>query len=195
MQLLVKRALDHAAVWHRSQLRKYPRGDVPYISHSAGVAVILGRHLFDDEIVAAGVLHDVMEDCGVSYDSLLGLFGQRVADLVRAVTEADKTLSWETRKREYLDQLSRSPWDAQAIAIADKLDNFESIAVCSREHGNPWAMFRRGRGAQVAYFEEFLRIAENRAPHPLVDELREAFREIKDIPDDENQGRTAGKEG
>jgi (p)ppGpp synthase/HD superfamily hydrolase len=181
MRLLVKRALDDAAVWHRSQKRKYPHVEVPYISHAAGVVFVLGRHQFDDEVVAAGALHDVVEDCAVSYETLERTFGVRVADLVRAVSEPDKTLSWEARKADYLARFAQSPWDAQAIAIADKIDNFLSIAVCARDHGNPWTMFRRGRSTQLAYFSKFMRIAESVRPHPIIEELCDAFREVEVI--------------
>ena len=71
---LLKRALDHAAVWHREQKRKYPGIDVPYVSHLAGVAIILARHGFDEDVVAAGALHDCIEDAGVTYEALAGLF-------------------------------------------------------------------------------------------------------------------------
>ena len=97
MGLLLKRALDEAAVWHRSQRRKYPDVDVPYMSHLAGVAVTLGRHGFDDEVVAAGVLHDAIEDCGVTFEALSSSFGARVATLVLACTEVDKALQLVSR--------------------------------------------------------------------------------------------------
>jgi (p)ppGpp synthase/HD superfamily hydrolase len=58
--LLLKRALDFAAEQHKDQLRKYPNASVPYVSHVAGVVAVLARHGFDEEIQAAGALHDVM---------------------------------------------------------------------------------------------------------------------------------------
>src|ERR1041385_8713968 len=98
MGLLLKRALDQAAVWHRSQRRKYPSADVPYVSHLAGVAVILARHGFDEEVVAAGALHDAIEDQGVTFADLATRFGERVATLVKMVTEQDRSAPWEERK-------------------------------------------------------------------------------------------------
>src|SRR5262245_56258465 len=103
MALLLKSALDWAAVWHGKQLRKYPGTSVPYMSHLAGVACILSRHGFDEEVVAAGALHDSVEDCGVAHGELAGRFGERVASLVVDVSEPDKSLSWEERKRHYLE--------------------------------------------------------------------------------------------
>ena len=58
---LLKLAFDWAAVWHVDQQRKYPGVNVPYMSHIAGVAAILSRHGFAEPVVAAGALHDVLE--------------------------------------------------------------------------------------------------------------------------------------
>ena len=102
------------------------------MSHVAGVAAILSRHGFAEEVVAAGALHDVMEDCGVTLRRAREKFGSDVADLVRHVSEEDKSLSWEERKRLYLEHFSEKPWEAQAITLADKIDNFQSIIVCAR---------------------------------------------------------------
>jgi (p)ppGpp synthase/HD superfamily hydrolase len=181
MRLLVKRALDHAAVWHRDQKRKYPGVDVPYMSHAAGVALRLARHRFDDEVVAGGALHDVMEDCGVTHDELARLFGQNVADLVRAVSEPDKSLSWEDRKRRYVEHFARVSWEAQAISLSDKIDNFESIAVSANEHGDPWAMFKRGKQSQLAYFDALAQSAAVLPEHPLVREYMEALMAVRAI--------------
>src|SRR5947209_3459794 len=113
MGLLLKRALDQAAFWHKGQLRKYPKVEVPYMSHLAGVTAILARHGFPEEVQAAGALHDCMEDCGVTHEELLRRFGERVAALVRHVSEEDKSLAWEERKKAYLEHFKIKPWEAQ----------------------------------------------------------------------------------
>ncbi|MBK9260889.1 MAG: bifunctional (p)ppGpp synthetase/guanosine-3',5'-bis(diphosphate) 3'-pyrophosphohydrolase [Polyangiaceae bacterium] len=175
MTPLLKRALDQAAVWHRDQKRKYPGVDVPYVSHLAGVAVLLAKHGFDDEVIAAGALHDSIEDCGVTFDDISRLFGERVAQLVIAVSEADKSQSWEQRKQRYLEQFSKNPWDAQAITIADKIDNFQSIIVCKTSHGDPWAMFKRGRESQMRRFMELQQRMRVLPPHALITAFDEAL--------------------
>ena len=168
--LLLKSAFDWAAVWHEGQFRKYPGARVPYMSHAAGVAAILSRHGFDEGVAAAGALHDVIEDCGVTHARLAETFGERVADLVRHVSEEDKSLSWEERKRMYLEHFSDKPWQAQAITLADKIDNFLSIMVCAASFGDPWAMFKRGREVQIGRFRELQTRSEALAAHPLIDE-------------------------
>lgn len=170
MGLLLKRALDQAAVWHRSQLRKYPDVEVPYVSHCAAVAAILSRHGFAEEVVAAGALHDSIEDTAATPQALRAMFGERVAALVDHVTEQDKTLPWEERKRRYLELFPHKPWEAQAITLADKIDNFESIMVCRELHGDPWSMFRRGRETQLARFDELQEMLAPLPPHALIDE-------------------------
>lgn len=181
MGILLKRALDQAAVWHREQRRKYPNVDVPYISHLAGVAVVLARHGFDEEVVAAGALHDAMEDQGVTFDELRQRFGERIATLVRHVTEQDRSLSWEDRKRLYLEAFPKKPWEAQAITLADKIDNFQSIIVCAQQYGDPWPMFKRGRDVQIERFEALRTLSLALPPHPLIDEYGAALDELLSV--------------
>jgi len=181
VSLLLKSALDWAAVWHKEQRRKYPGADVPYVSHVAGVAAILSRHGFDETVVAAGALHDVLEDCGVSHDELVRRFGAPVADLVRHVSEEDKSLSWEERKRAYLEHFTHEPWSAQAITLADKIDNLQSILVCAATFGDPWPMFKRGRDAQVDRFRELLERARALPAHPLIDEYARTLVDVEGL--------------
>jgi (p)ppGpp synthase/HD superfamily hydrolase len=176
--LLLKSALDWAAVWHADQKRKYPGVSVPYMSHVAGVAAILARHGFAEPVVAAGALHDVMEDCGISHEALSAKFGVVVADLVRHVSEEDKSLPWEERKRLYLEHFSHKPWEAQAISLADKIDNFQSIIVCAQTFGDPWSMFKRGKDAQIARFRDLLARASALPSHPLIDEYAATFTDV-----------------
>jgi (p)ppGpp synthase/HD superfamily hydrolase len=179
--LLLKRAFDWAVTWHRDQLRKYPNANVPYASHVAGVAAILARHGFDEEVVAAGALHDVMEDCGIAYDDLAKRFGARVAGLVRHVSEEDKSLPWEQRKAMYLEHFGHKPWEAQAITLADKIDNFESILVCAADWGDPWAMFKRGKDAQLARFDALVAKARTLPSHPLIDEYALTLEAVRKV--------------
>lgn len=176
---LLKSALDWAALWHKDQFRKYPGVQIPYVSHIAGVVAILSRHGFAEDVVAAGALHDVLEDCGVTVETLAEKFGARVAALVRHVSEEDKSLSWEERKRAYLEHFSQKPWEAQAITLADKIDNFQSILACAATYGDPWAMFKRGKDAQVGRFEDLAERARAANPdHPLVAEYVKVLADV-----------------
>ncbi|CAN5781456.1 hypothetical protein BH09MYX1_BH09MYX1_19250 [soil metagenome] len=166
--LLLKSALDAAADWHRDQRRKYPNADIPYVSHVAGVVAILARHGWDEEVQAAGALHDTIEDCGVTAAELEKRFGARVAKLVTAVSEEDKSLPWEARKSAYLAKFPSKGVDAQAITLADKIDNLLSIALCARDHGDPWPLFKRGKAEQLVRFDALLAAARALAPSPAL---------------------------
>ena len=179
MGTLLKRALDQAVVWHRAQLRKYPGVAVPYASHLAGVTIILARHGFDEEVLAAAALHDAVEDTEATLDDIRVLFGERVATLVGHVTEQDKSLSWEERKRRYHEHFVVKPWEAQAITLADKIDNLQSIVVCQQHHGDPWAQFKRGREAQLERFDRLADAARELPAHPLVEEYIEALEAVR----------------
>ncbi|NUP10566.1 MAG: HD domain-containing protein [Polyangiaceae bacterium] len=181
--LILKRALDDAAVWHKGQVRKYPGVAVPYVSHIAGVVAILARHGFDVEVQAAGALHDVIEDCGVLPTEIEERYGKRVAELVKHCSEDDRSLPWEERKRAYVEKFPNKPWEAQAITLSDKLDNFASIIVCHELHGNPWSMFKRGKAAQIERFEALGRAANTLAPHPLIDEYQAGLERLKAVPE------------
>jgi len=181
--MLLKRALDDAAVWHAGQVRKYPGVSVPYVSHIAGVVAVLARHGFDDEVQAAGALHDVLEDCGVTFVELESRFGLRVAELVRMVSEEEKSLSWEERKRAYVERFPHKPWEAQAITLADKIDNFRSIIVCAERYGSPWPMFKRGKAAQLERFNAIEAATRGLKPHPLIEEYRQTLELVRAVPE------------
>jgi (p)ppGpp synthase/HD superfamily hydrolase len=120
---LVSEAADLAARRHNGMARK-GRGNEPYINHLAEVANLLaiateGR---DAELVAAGWLHDTVEDTATTAQELAATFGNRVAALVVEVTD-DMTLpKAERRQRQIIEASHKSP-GAKLIKIADKISN------------------------------------------------------------------------
>ena len=68
---------------------------------------------------------------------------------------------------------------AQAIGIADKIDNFESIVVCRADHGDPWASFKRGRDVQLALFERMAAEVAKLPAHPLIDDFTAALDRVR----------------
>jgi guanosine-3',5'-bis(diphosphate) 3'-pyrophosphohydrolase len=85
---------------------------------------ILRRELgvTDPEVLAAGLLHDTIEDTRTDYDDLRESFGARVADLVAALTK-DKRLPEERREDEYFAQLAKAPLEAKLCKVADSVYN------------------------------------------------------------------------
>lgn len=141
---LIDRALQKAATAHRQQLRKGT--EQPYISHPVMVALLVQRAGFDEETVAAAVLHDVVEDTGVPLEELAREFGPRVAELVgwlseRKLDERAQKRSWEDRKQEHCLELMKAPGEAKAIALADKLHNLHSVLQDLSAGRPPWSRF------------------------------------------------------
>jgi guanosine-3',5'-bis(diphosphate) 3'-pyrophosphohydrolase len=128
---LVARASKFAAERHEGQLRK--DGVTPYVVHPRGVAEILRRELgiTDPEVLAAGLLHDTIEDTRTDYDDLEERFGRRVAELVALLTK-DKRLPEARREDEYFEQLRRAPLEAKLCKVADTLQNLRDSGPAQR---------------------------------------------------------------
>ena len=125
----ISRALDYAARKHVSQRRKGVAQE-PYINHLAEVAYLLAEATGGDDtnLVVAGLLHDCIEDQGVTYEELVELFGDDVADLVRDVTD-DKTLLKAERKRLQVEHTPHKSDRTKMLKIADKTSNLRAMAV------------------------------------------------------------------
>ena len=101
---LYERALRFTMERHGDQKRR--GSGVPYVTHVIHVAHILARHGFPEEIVAAGLLHDILEDTPVEREELEEIFGPEVTAVVSDVTEPAKSLPWEERKRRTAETLA-----------------------------------------------------------------------------------------
>ncbi len=119
---LWQQASAFAARAHRHQLRR--DGRTPYYSHCVRVAmtVALKFGCTDDKVLAAALLHDVIEDTQADYDDVLDHFGPEVADLVAAMTK-DMRLVESQREPAYDAQLAEGPWEARLVKLADVYDN------------------------------------------------------------------------
>ena len=179
---LLKRALDRAAVLHEGQHRKYPNVKVPYVAHVAGVVAVLARHGFDEEVQAAGALHDVIEDCNVSFDTLAMWFGVRVATLVRDVSEEDKSKTWDERKRAAIERVPRLSPQAATVKAADKLHNLQSLVFELRTQPPHavWANFRGGREKTLAMSTELVEALARRVEPRVAKSLRAALKSVLD---------------
>src|ERR1700694_3040078 len=120
---LVSEAADFAARRHTGQQRK-GRGNEPYVNHLAEVANLLAitTEGADAELVAAGWLHDTVEDTETTREELAQKFGERVAALVVEVTDDMSLPKNERRQKQIVDAPKKSP-GAKLIKIADKISN------------------------------------------------------------------------
>ena len=131
---------------HKKQLRKYPE-NTPYYTHLFRVGNILSEYGFSDEVVKAGLLHDLVEDTDYELDYIKENFGDDIAKYVDFVSE-DKNLPWKERKLEYIRKLfsNESPIESIAISMADKIDNLEDSKKAHEEIGDEF--FKKYMGSK-----------------------------------------------
>lgn len=127
--VLVSRAADFAARKHAGTRRK-GADKAPYVNHLAEVALLLtvATDGADAPLVAAGWLHDTIEDTGVTRDDLAELFSEDVAELVVACTD-DKTRPKAERKRLQIEHAPHLAPRAKMIKLADKISNLRSLIL------------------------------------------------------------------
>jgi (p)ppGpp synthase/HD superfamily hydrolase len=125
---LVTRAAHFAAQRHSDQRRKGPRQE-PYINHLAEVAELLSEATEGDDavLVAAGFLHDTIEDTRTRLEELQTQFGADVASLVMEVTD-DKGLPKMERKRLQIANAAKKSPRAKLLKIADATSNVRALA-------------------------------------------------------------------
>jgi (p)ppGpp synthase/HD superfamily hydrolase len=123
---LVTEAAEFAARRHTGMARKGRRNE-PYINHLAEVAhfIAVATDGADAELVAAGWLHDTIEDTETTREELAEEFGTRVADIVAEVTD-DMSLPKDKRRQKQIEDAPHKSADAKLIKIADKISNISA---------------------------------------------------------------------
>jgi len=180
---LIDRAIEAAAKAHRKQVRKGTKK--AYIIHPFAVGILLAKAGCSKEVIAAGILHDVVEDARVKPDRIREEFGDRVASIVEQCTEPDKRRAWEKRKQHTLDTLKKASLDAKYVVCADKLHNIRTIERDYKKKGERiWKRFRRGREHQKWYYTSLvkaLRLKTSNASYRAVyGEFKRKVREVFD---------------
>jgi guanosine-3',5'-bis(diphosphate) 3'-pyrophosphohydrolase len=150
-----------AAHKHGTQRRKGVVAE-PYINHLVEVAELVAGALteLDTNLIIAAILHDTIEDAGVTSEELTQRFGTDVAELVAEVTD-DKLLPKEDRKRLQVEHAPKLSARAQTIKLADKISNLRSILLSPPED---WSLERKRE-----YFRWAAQVVEGlTAPNPAL---------------------------
>lgn len=144
MMNLLEEAVVYATIMHQGKVRKF--GGRPYILHPMEVAQILSTMTDDMEVIAAGILHDVVEDTDGTLDEIEKRFGERVASLVDSESEdeypgEDRSATWQRRKEGSLLALRKTrDVGVKMLWLADKLANLRSLSQTYAEQGEAmWA--------------------------------------------------------
>jgi (p)ppGpp synthase/HD superfamily hydrolase len=160
---------------HQGQVRKID--GQPYFFHPLAVGRLLLEAGAEADVVAAGILHDTVEDTQITLADIEVQFGKRVADWVACVTERDKSIPWRERKDAYLAVLGKAPAEVLMISLADKRDNLRSLRSAVERLGvGVWDKFNRPKPEQRWYHENLISIYENRIGESAGRGMLEAYR-------------------
>jgi (p)ppGpp synthase/HD superfamily hydrolase len=173
---LTRDALAFAHRRHAGQTRDLD--DLPFVTHPVEVACLLHEAGYSDEVVAAGVLHDVLEDTDAERHELEARFGPQVADLVEAVTD-DPAIEDRAERRAALRlKVSRAGERAAAVFAADKVSKARELRLrVSR------GRFERADDGRIAHYEASLEMLADVIPeHRLVDQLRLELDAVRALP-------------
>lgn len=178
---IIEKALQLASKSHEGQYRK--NTDIPYIIHPVAVGMLLMKHGYSEEIVAAGILHDTVEDTPLTIEEIEREFGGKIAEIVEGSSEPDKSLPWKARKEHTIEFLKTAPEVIRAVVCADKLHNIRSIiSDYEREGEKVWNRFNAGKEQQKWYYTNIVESLGTQSSFALLIELRDEvdrlFREM-----------------
>jgi (p)ppGpp synthase/HD superfamily hydrolase len=173
---LTRDALAFADQRHAGQTRDID--DLPFVTHPVEVACLLHEAGYQDEVVAAGVLHDVLEDTDAERSDLVSRFGPRVAELVEAVSD-DPTIEDDTERKAALRRQVAGAGECAAVVFAaDKVSKAREMRVRvsrGRSDGADCDKFR--------HYEASLEMLTGLIPgHDLVEQLRMEVEALQALP-------------
>ena len=191
---MIRKALKFAAVYHKEGVRK--GSNVPYIVHPFEVALILQENGMEERIIAAGLLHDTLEDTELTTEQIRQEFGDDILQLVLGASEeleAREETLWEERKKHTIEYLKTAPIDVKYIVCADKLSNIRSMLADHEKKGEKfWDKFMNSdkkiggseysreykREKQKWYYENLVKNLQELEGLKMYEELKEAVREL-----------------
>ncbi len=137
---------------HMGQIRK-SEPDKPMIIHLISVGILLEEYGYDDAVIAAGYLHDVVEDTNYTIEDIKREFGDEVANLVMGASEPNKSLSWEERKAHTIEETKTLSLRNKVVICADKINNLEDLMLKFQKSGKrDFSAFKRGENQQSWYY-------------------------------------------
>lgn len=157
---------------------------VPYLTHPLNVCSLLAERHCRDEILAAALLHDAVENTGVGIGKIENMFGCDVAEMVEGTT--GPYISWDIgfdNKYKYYDGkehladfiIADATYDQLLLILADNLDNLKTIKYESKRYGeNFWNNTTHGKLGEQYYYSSLMSAFRTRKFHPL-----DAYNDLK----------------
>ena len=184
---IIFKASKRAAILHLDQKRK---DGSPYFGHLASVALIVAHYSDDPELIAAGFLHDAIEDVSkeiYSEADLLAEFGERILKIVLDLSDKsdpmsveNKIATWKERKLKYIAHMETEDLDTLLVCCADKIHNARGIVENIKREGQDfYKKFHTSKAEVLWYYDECLRIIQQRMPGEAAEELAFYVKQLK----------------
>ncbi len=177
---LVADAFEAARTAHAGQIRN-GSGGRPYIEHPLTVAERLAEQGCADPVLAAALLHDVVEESDIEVEQLRERFGDQVADLVAALTDAEEIEPYERRKEVHRAAVETAGNDALTIYAADKLANIRALRRAHAAEGErAYTELKASLPVKIAVWEADVRMLRSAYPDlPFLSELEDQLRDLQ----------------
>jgi (p)ppGpp synthase/HD superfamily hydrolase len=173
---LAQQAVEFAVAMHSGQQRS---GDqARFVAHPIDVAAMLDRAHYPDHVIAAAVLHDVLENTSEDREDLAARFGPEVAELVATVSDDESIADEDARKADLRERVRKAGGYAAAVYTADKVSKVREIRTALAA-GTPWSEVE----AKFARHRESLAMLEDTIPGSrLVEVLRYEIEALSELP-------------
>lgn len=176
---ILDKSIYYATKVFENKMRKVRK--TPAILHSLEVATIAASMTDDMDCYCAAVLHDVIEDAGVTYGSLEQEFGTKIAKLVLSDTEDKSIRSWQIRKQTTIEFLNKNQEvNVFILILSDKLANLRSIYNDILFYNRPyWDNFNESDPVkQYWYYHSIALATKSLEKFPAYEEYQELIKRI-----------------
>lgn len=180
----ITKAIELCCELHKDQTRKAT--NIPYASHPISVGFILFSAGYSEEVIIAGILHDILEDVPNAEKTITDIFGKHIVYLIKGVTE-DTSIklisikSWTDKKDNYLKNLKTVENDIKAISAADGLDNCRSIIRLIKNKVNIWDAFNVSYKKIIENYKQRLFIVKESLQDEITKEFELAILELENL--------------
>lgn len=164
---LVIAAASIAAFAHHDQKRKVD--NTPYIFHPMAVAQKLAcAGVSEETVIAAALVHDVLEDTEYSEEKLQEELGEEVVKIVKTLS-SNNSLGWDEKKKKYAQNVKKGSNSVKMVALADRIIDIENILEAYKKQGAAvWSRFNAPRAKKIRFEEKMLKIFKETLDDPLV---------------------------
>ena len=173
----IEYAIYFATKAHTGQKRK--QEDIDMIFHPFTVGMILQRNGCNEDIVAAGILHDVVEDTQYTFEDIERIFGKEIRNYVYDASEPDKSLPWKERKEHTIEWIKKASLGSKFIVASDKISNLEDALKNIKKYGQDDVLARNPEEQKWYYVNVYKSCIENSDKnHPIFKRYEKVLKEI-----------------